>query len=144
MQSSGPTAGVAWASQTHVACVVGDDGGVIDQFTFPHDGMGLKEMVRRFRAAGVEQVAIDAVMARVEVLLDAALAVFGDKSPDHVVAWRYGSACKMTGSTPMCSRTPCGPTGTGGACCARIMTTPVRCGRRVGPVKIWWRRGCRC
>ena len=59
MQSSGPTAGVAWASGTHVACGVGDDGGVIDRFAFAHDGMGLMEMVRRFRAAGVERIAIE-------------------------------------------------------------------------------------
>ena len=94
MQSSGPTAGVDWASQTHVACVVGDDGGVIDRFTFAHAGVGLKEMVRRFRAAGVQRVAIERGDGPVvEVLLDAALAVFVVPSRQiKSLRGRYGSA----------------------------------------------------
>jgi hypothetical protein len=49
--SGGPKAGVDWASETHVGCVVGDDGAVVDRFDIAHDASGLKQMVRRFRAA---------------------------------------------------------------------------------------------
>ena len=56
VESGGPTAGVDWASETHVACVVGGNGEVVDRFDISHDGKGLTEMVRRFpggrRAAG--------------------------------------------------------------------------------------------
>jgi transposase len=92
--SGGPTAGVDWASETHVACVVGDDGGVIDRFAFAHDATGLKEMVRRFRAAGVARVAIERGDGPVvEILLDAALAVFVVPSRQiKSLRGRYGSA----------------------------------------------------
>jgi len=94
VQFYGPTAGVDWASQTHVACVVGDDGGVIDRFDICHDGIGLKEMVRRLRAAGVQRVAIERGDGPVvEVLVDAALAVFVVPSRQiKSLRGRYGSA----------------------------------------------------
>jgi len=147
VQSDGPTAGVDWASEMHVACVVGDGGGVIDRFDISHDATGLTEMARRFRAAGVQRVAIERGDGPVvEVLLDAALAVFVVPSRQiKSLRGRYGSAGnKMTGSTPMCSRTRCGLTVIGGERCGKIRTTPVRYARCVGPVRIWWRRGCRC
>jgi transposase len=85
---------VDWASETHVACVVDSDGGVIDRFAFAHDATGLKEMVRRFRAAGVARVAIERGDGPVvEVLLDAALAVFVVPSRQiKSLRGRYGSA----------------------------------------------------
>jgi len=47
--SGGPKAGVDWASEAHVGCVVGDDGAVIDRFditrltTPPHLAFGFGE-----------------------------------------------------------------------------------------------------
>lgn len=83
-----------WASQTHVACVVGVDGGVIDRFDISHDRTGLKEMVRGFRAAGVQRVAIERGDGPVVgVLVDAALAVFVVPSRQiKSLRGRYGSA----------------------------------------------------
>jgi hypothetical protein len=76
-QSGGPTAGVGWASETHVGCVVGGGGEVVDRFDISHDGKGLTEMVRRFRAAGVDRVAIERGDGPVVgVLFEAGLAVF--------------------------------------------------------------------
>ena len=94
MQADGPTAGVDWASETHVACVVGEDGGVIDRFAFSHDATGLKAMVRRLRAAGVQRVAIERGDGPVvEVLIDAALGVFVVPSRQiKSLRGRYGSA----------------------------------------------------
>ena len=51
VQSGGATAGVDWASEMHVACVVGGGGEVVDRFDISHDVQGLTEMVRRLRAA---------------------------------------------------------------------------------------------
>jgi len=94
VQADGPTAGVDWASETHVACVVGEDGGVIDRFAFSHDATGLKAMVRRLRAAGVQRVAIERGDGPVvEVLIDAALGVFVVPSRQiKSLRGRYGSA----------------------------------------------------
>jgi len=77
-----------------VACVVGDGGGVIDRFDISHDATGLTEMARRFRAAGVQRVAIERGDGPVvEVLLDAALAVFVVPSRQiKSLRGRYGSA----------------------------------------------------
>ncbi len=94
MLSGGPTAGVDWASETHVGCVVGGDGEVIDRFDISHDVQGLTEMVRRFRAAGVEQVAIERGDGPVvEVLIEAGLTVFVVPSRQiKSLRGRYGSA----------------------------------------------------
>ncbi len=94
MQADGPTAGVDWASQTHVGCVVGEDGTVLDRFDIAHDGGGLKQMVRRFRAAGVRDVAIERGDGPiVEVLLDAGFSVFVVPSRQmKALRSRYGSA----------------------------------------------------
>lgn len=94
MYSGGPKAGVDWASETHVGCVVGDDGAVIDRFDIAHDASGLKQMVRRFRAAGVQDVAIERGDGPiVEVLLDAELSVFVVPSRQiKSLRTRYGSA----------------------------------------------------
>ena len=94
MQSGGPTAGVDWASETHVGCVVGGGGEVVDRFDISHDGKGLTEMVRRFRAAGVDRVAIERGDGPVvEVLFEAGLAVFVVPSRQiKSLRGRYGSA----------------------------------------------------
>ncbi len=93
MQADRPTAGVDWASQTHVG-VVGEDGTVLDRFDIAHDGGGLKQMVRRFRAAGVQDVAIERGDGPiVEVLLDAGFSVFVVPSRQiKALRSRYGSA----------------------------------------------------
>ena len=94
MYSGGPKAGVDWASETHAGCVVGDDGAVIDRFDIAHDASGLKQMVRRFRAAGVQDVAIERGDGPiVEVLLAAELSVFVVPSRQMKSSHsRYGSA----------------------------------------------------
>lgn len=94
MQSDGPTAGVDWASETHVGCVVGKDGAVLDRFEIAHDAAGLKQMVRRFRAAGAQDVAIERGDGPVvEVLLEAGVSVFVVPSRQiKSLRSRYGSA----------------------------------------------------
>ncbi len=94
MHSDGPTAGVDWASQTHVGCLVGKDGAVLDRFDIAHDARGLKQMVRRFRAGGVQNVAIERGDGPVvEVLVEAGLSVFVVPSRQiKSLRGRYGSA----------------------------------------------------
>lgn len=94
MHSDGPTAGVDWASQTHVGCVVGEDGAVLDRFDITHDAGGLKQMVRRFRTSGVQNVAIERGDGPVvEVLVGAGLSVFVVPSRQiKSLRGRYGSA----------------------------------------------------
>lgn len=53
------TAGVDWAKDDHAVCIVGDQGQVIDRFTVSHDAAGLKQLSRRLRSTGVEQVGIE-------------------------------------------------------------------------------------
>lgn len=53
------TAGVDWAKDDHVICVVGDQGEVLDRFSVTHDSPGLKRMATRLLRAGVEQVGIE-------------------------------------------------------------------------------------
>jgi transposase len=74
--------------------VVGGDGAVIDRFDVAHDAGGLKQMVRRFGAAGVQNVAIERGDGPiVEVLLDASLSVFVVPSRQiKSLRSRYGSA----------------------------------------------------
>ena len=53
-------AGIGWASEVHVACLVDGDGTVTERFSLhPHDGVAIKAMVRRLRSAGVAWVAIE-------------------------------------------------------------------------------------
>jgi hypothetical protein len=42
-------AGIDWASMLHVACVVGDDGQVVDRFEFTHDAAAITDMIRRMK-----------------------------------------------------------------------------------------------
>jgi transposase len=88
------TAGVDWASQTHVGCVVGADGAVIDRFDIAHDDRALTGMTRRLRAAGVQDVAIERGDGPVvKVLLQAGFSVFVVPSRQiKSLRSRYGSA----------------------------------------------------
>ena len=88
------TAGVDWAKDDHVVCVVGDQGEVIDRFTVVHDAAGLKRMAARLLRAGVEQVGIERGDGPVvDTLLAAGLSVFVIP-PSQVknLRSRYGSA----------------------------------------------------
>ena len=70
-------AGIDWASEVHVACVLDGDGAVTGRFSFTHDAAAIRSMVRRLSAAGVGGVAIERGDGPVvEELLEAGLAVF--------------------------------------------------------------------
>ena len=92
--TSRATAGVDWASQTHVGCVVGPDGAVLDRFDIAHDDGALTGMTRRLRAAGVQDVAIERGDGPVvKVLLLAGFSVFVVPSRQiKSLRSRYGSA----------------------------------------------------
>jgi transposase len=88
------TAGVDWAKDDHVVCLVGDQGQVIDRFAVAHDAAGLKRMATRLRRGGVEQVGIERGDGPVvEALLAAGLTIFVIP-PGQVknLRSRYGSA----------------------------------------------------
>src|ERR1700689_4342007 len=55
----GIVAGIDWASDVHVACLLDADGAVIARFSFTHDSAAIGSMVRRLRGAGVAGVAIE-------------------------------------------------------------------------------------
>jgi transposase len=92
--AEGVVAGIDWASEVHVACLVDGDGTVTERFTFTHDGVAIKAMVRRLRSAGVAGVAIERGDGPVvEELLGAGLAVFVVPSRQiKGLRTRYGSA----------------------------------------------------
>jgi transposase len=88
------TAGVDWAKDDHVVCVLGDQGEVLDRCTVPHDAAGLKRMAARLLRAGVEQVGIERGDGPVvQTLMRAGLTVFVIP-PAQVknLRSRYGSA----------------------------------------------------
>jgi hypothetical protein len=87
-------AGIDWASEVHVACLVDGDGTVMERFTFTHDAVAIKAMVGRLRSAGVAGVAIERGDGPVvEELLGARLAVFVVPSRQiKGLRTRYGSA----------------------------------------------------
>jgi transposase len=90
----GMVAGIDWASEVHVACVMGGDGTVASRFSFTHDGAAIRAMAGRLRAAGVAGVAIERGDGPVvEELLSAGLAVFVVPSRQiKGLRTRYGSA----------------------------------------------------
>ena len=57
--AEGVVAGIDWASEVHVACVMDGDGAVTGRFSFTHDAAAIKAMVRRLGSAGVAGVAIE-------------------------------------------------------------------------------------
>jgi transposase len=87
-------AGIDWASEVHVACLVDGDGTVMERFTFAHDAVAIKAMAGRLRSAGVAGVAIERGDGPVvEELLGAGLAVFVVPSRQiKGLRTRYGSA----------------------------------------------------
>jgi transposase len=52
-------AGLDWASRTHAVCVIDERGAIRVQFDVAHDALGLRELVRRLRDAGVQRIAIE-------------------------------------------------------------------------------------
>ncbi len=88
------TAGVDWAKEDHVVCVVGEQGEVIDRFTIHHDAAGLRRMCRRLLRAGVGEVGIERGDGPVvEALLRAGVTLYVIP-PGQVknLRSRYGSA----------------------------------------------------
>ncbi len=92
--AEGVVAGIDWASELHVACVLGRDGAVAGRFSFTHDAAAIRIMIRRLQAAGVAGVAIERGDGPVvEELLAAGLAVFVVPSRQiKGLRTRYGSA----------------------------------------------------
>jgi transposase len=92
--AEGAVAGLDWASEVHVACVIGKDGTVASRFSFTHDAAAIRTMTRRLRAAGVARVAIERGDGPVVgELLAAGLVVFVVPSRQiKGLRTRYGSA----------------------------------------------------
>jgi transposase len=92
--NQGIVAGIDWASDVHVACVLDAGGAVVARFSFAHDSAAIMSTVRRLRAAGVGGVAIERGDGPVvEELLDAGLPVFVVPSRQiKGLRTRYGSA----------------------------------------------------
>jgi transposase len=92
--AEGALAGIDWASQLHVACVLDETGAIVDRFEFRHDADAIRTMHRRFHKAGVSRVAIERSDGPVvEELLRAELAVFVVPSRQiKALRTRYGSA----------------------------------------------------
>lgn len=94
MRQGRAVGGIDWASEVHVACVLDEDGLVIDRFEVAHQAAALGGMVARLRAAGVADVAIERGDGPlVEALMDAQLNVFVVPSRQvKGLRTRYGSA----------------------------------------------------
>lgn len=89
-----PSGGVDWASEDHAACIVDEHGEALQRFTVAHDSAGLRSLVRRLLAAGVERVGIERPDGPVvQALLAGGLTVFVIP-PGQVknLRSRYGSA----------------------------------------------------
>ena len=87
-------AGLDWAKDDHVVCIVDPEGEVLDRFTVSHTAAGLKTLVRRLLAADVTEIGIERGDGPVvEALLAAELVVLVI-SPNQVknLRSRYGSA----------------------------------------------------
>jgi transposase len=92
--AGGVVAGIDWASEVHVCCVIDADGAAADRFSFTHDAAAIRSMVRRLRATGADRVAIERGDGPVvEELLAAGFAVFVVPSRQiKGLRTRYGSA----------------------------------------------------
>ena len=89
-----PRAGIDWAKDDHAVCIVHPDGEACDRFAVEHTGPGLKKMIKRLLAAGVEEVGIERGDGPVvDALLAAGLTVLviSPSQVKHLRA-RYGSA----------------------------------------------------
>ena len=91
---NGLTAGLDWAKDDHVICVVDATGAVRDRFEIPHTGAGLTALVRRLAKLGCAEVAIERPDGPVvEALLSAALSVVViSRHQVKNLRSRYGSA----------------------------------------------------
>jgi hypothetical protein len=96
--AQGIVAGIDWASDVHVACLLDADGAVSVRFSFTHDFAAIRSMVGRLRAAGVAGVAIERGDGPVvEELLAAGLAVFvvqGEDADPLDPRLQTGNACR--------------------------------------------------
>ena len=90
----GAVAGIDWASETHVCCVIDDDGAVVERFEVTHDASSLRALTKRLVRLGVSGVAIERGDGPVVgELMDAELAVFVVPSRQvKGLRSRYGSA----------------------------------------------------
>jgi transposase len=89
-----PIGGVDWARDDHAIAVVGPDGVQRERFAVEHTAGGLRELVRRLLAAGVDEVGMERPDGPVvEALLGAGLTVFVI-APGQLknLRGRYGSA----------------------------------------------------
>ena len=87
-------AGVDWAKDDHVVCIVDHDGDVLDRFSVAHTAAGLRRLVARLLKAGVAEVGIERPDGPViDALLAAELTVLVI-APAQVknLRSRYGSA----------------------------------------------------
>lgn len=87
-------AGVDWAKDDHVVCVVDADGEVLDRFAVEHTAAGLKRLIARLLKAGVDEVGIERSDGPVvEAMLAAGLVVLVI-APNQLknLRSRYGSA----------------------------------------------------
>jgi transposase len=90
----GVTAGIDWATDDHVACVVDGSGKVVSRFTVQHTASGLDALVAGLAKVGVAEVAIERGDGPVvQALLDARMTVVVI-SPNQLknLRSRYGSA----------------------------------------------------
>ncbi|MAS56573.1 MAG: IS110 family transposase [Pimelobacter sp.] len=87
-------AGLDWAKDDHVVCILDTDGEVIDRFTIAHTAAGLKRLVHRLARMGVAEIGIERGDGPViEALLATDITVLVI-SPNQVknLRSRYGSA----------------------------------------------------
>jgi len=89
-----PTGGIDWARDDHAVAVVGPDGMARERFAVEHTAAGLRGLLGRLRAAGVNEVGIERPDGPVvDALLGAGLTVFVIP-PGQLknLRGRYGSA----------------------------------------------------
>ena len=91
---NGLIAGLDWAKDDHVICVVDTTGAVRDRFSVEHSAAGLVELVRRLARLGCAEIAIERPDGPVIDTLLAAQLTVGVISPNQVknLRGRYGSA----------------------------------------------------
>ena len=92
--TNGLTAGLDWAKDDHVVCVVDEHGAVVDRLALEHSAEGLSMLVRRLAKLGCHELAIERPDGPVvEALLVAGLTVVVI-SPNQLknLRSRYGSA----------------------------------------------------
>ena len=92
--TSAPTGGVDWATDTNEQCIVGSDGDVVLRCNTTHDAAGIRRLIEHFTRHGVRQVAIERPDGPVvDALLAASLTVvvITPRQVKHLRA-RYGSA----------------------------------------------------